>query len=59
MADAAWARFLQVADSKREVTDEDLRKIVTVAEPNGHPPHHDQTNHSNHVADALRHMIFG
>jgi len=24
----AWQRFLQVADTKKEVTDEDLRKIA-------------------------------
>jgi hypothetical protein len=70
--DAAWQRFLQVADTKKEVTDEDLRKIaVATAEPNGHetngnghetnghPPVTDQLLDHNHVADTLRHLIFG
>jgi 2-isopropylmalate synthase len=76
-ADAAWNRFLKVADTKKEVTDEDLRKIVAAtAEPNGngkdvnghetnghetngHPPVTDQLHDHNHVADTLRHLIFG
>ena len=70
--DAAWQRFLQVADTKKEVTDEDLRKIAAaMAEPNGHetngnghetnghPPVTDQLLDHNHVADTLRHLIFG
>jgi 2-isopropylmalate synthase len=70
--DAAWQRFLQVADTKKEVTDEDLRKIAAAtAEPNGHdtngnghetnghPPVTDQLLDHNHVADTLRHLIFG
>jgi 2-isopropylmalate synthase len=70
--DAAWQRFLQVADTKKEVTDEDLRKIAgAIAEPNGHetngnghetnghPPVTDQLLDHNHVADTLRHLIFG
>ena len=32
---AAWKRFKEVADVKREVTDEDLRKIVTAPEGRG------------------------
>src|ERR1700693_5187688 len=66
--DAAWQRFLQVADTKKEVTDEDLRKIAA-AEPNGHEPNGHETNghppvtdqllDHNHVADTLRHLIFG
>ena len=56
--DAAWQRFL---------TDEDLRKIAAMAETNGsnghegngHPPVTDQLHDHNHVADAMRHMIFG
>jgi 2-isopropylmalate synthase len=69
----AWQRFLQVADTKKEVTDEDLRKIVAAAEANGsggegnggghegngHPPVTDQLHDHNHVADTLRHLIFG
>jgi 2-isopropylmalate synthase len=70
--DAAWQRFLQVADTKKEVTDEDLRKIAAaMSEPdgsetngnghetNGHPPVTDQLLDHNHVADTLRHLIFG
>ena len=64
--DAAWQRFLQVADTKKEVTDEDLRKIVAAVEGtgsaqegNGHPPVTDQLHDHNHVADTLRHLIFG
>ena len=54
---AAWQRFKEVADTKREVTDEDLRKIVTA--PEGAPAFTDQSNDHNHVADTLRHLIFG
>jgi 2-isopropylmalate synthase len=62
--DAAWQRFLQVADTKKEVTDEDLRKIAGMTENgngegNGHPPVTDQLHDHNHVADTLRHLIFG
>jgi 2-isopropylmalate synthase len=61
--EAAWQRFLQVADTKREVTDDDLRKIAA-GEPNsnggnGHATAVDAPNEHNHVADTLRHMIFG
>ena len=55
---AAWKRFKEVADVKREVTDEDLRKIVTGPDASGHG-FTDQANDHNHVADTLRHMIFG
>jgi 2-isopropylmalate synthase len=63
-ADAAWQRFLQLADTKKEVTDEDLRKIAAMSESNGHegnghPPVTDQLHDHNHVADAMRHLIFG
>ncbi len=62
--EAAWQRFLQVADTKKEVTDDDLKKIVASAggnghEGNGHPPVTDQLHDHNHVADAMRHLIFG
>jgi 2-isopropylmalate synthase len=63
--DAAWQRFLQVADTKKEVNDEDLRKIAAMTENgngnegNGHPPVTDQLHDHNHVADTLRHLIFG
>ncbi|TAN34998.1 2-isopropylmalate synthase [bacterium] len=69
VTEAAWQRFLQVADTKQEVTDEDLRKIVAATtnghelnpgghETNGHPPVTDQLHDHNHVADTLRHLIF-
>ena len=63
-ADEAWHRFLQIADTKKEVTDEDLRKIAAMSESNGHegnghPPVTDQLHDHNHVADTLRHLIFG
>ncbi len=58
-AEAAWQRFKLVADTKREVSDEDLRKIVATTETNGHPAFSDQSNDHNHVADTLRHLIFG
>jgi 2-isopropylmalate synthase len=63
-ADAAWQRFLQLADTKKEVTDEDLRRIAAMSETNGHegnghPPVTDQLHDHNHVADTLRHLIFG
>jgi hypothetical protein len=38
------------------VTDEDLQKIVTAPEA---ATFTDQPNDHNHVADALRHLIFG
>jgi 2-isopropylmalate synthase len=63
--DEAWQRFLALADTKKEVTDEDLRKIAAMAESrgghegNGHPPVTDQLHDHNHVADTLRHLIFG
>jgi 2-isopropylmalate synthase len=57
-AEAAWQRFKQVADTKREVSDEDLRKIVEATETDGHPALSEATEH-NHVADTLRHLIFG
>jgi 2-isopropylmalate synthase len=68
-ADVAWQRFLQVADTKKEVSDEDLRKIAAASESSGHetnghethghPPVTDQLLDHNHVADTLRHLIFG
>ena len=58
--EAAWQQFLKIADTKREVTDDDLRKIAG-GEPygNGHATALDVPNEHNHVADTLRHMIFG
>jgi len=59
-AEAAWQRFLQVADTKREVNDDDLRKIASgESNGNGHATAIDVPNEHNHVADTLRHMIFG
>ena len=57
-AEAAWLRFKQVADTKREVSDEDLRRIVAATETNAHPASGEGTDH-NHVADTLKHLIFG
>jgi 2-isopropylmalate synthase len=57
-ADAAWQRFKQVADTKREVSDQDLRRIVAALETNGHPAAGETTEHT-HVADTLRHLILG
>jgi 2-isopropylmalate synthase len=57
LAEAAWLRFKQVADTKREVSDEDLKKIVASTEISGHQAAGDTTY--NHVADTLRHLIFG
>ena len=65
-ADEAWQRFLKLADTKKEITDEDLKKIAAMSESNGnghesngHPPVTDQLHDHNHVADTLRHLIFG
>src|SRR5216684_4284440 len=54
------SRIVQGADTKREVTDDDL-KTIAVGEPNGnrHATAVDAPNEHNHVADTLRHMIFG
>ena len=58
--DAAWDRFQRLADTKREVSDEDLRKIITAVEANGHgKPAADSDGDDADVADALRHLIFG
>ena len=56
--DAAWDRFQRLAETKREVTDDDLRKIMTAVESNGHGKPVDGDEDA-HVADALRHLIFG
>ena len=55
--DAAWDRFQRLAETKREVTDDDLKKIITAVESNGHgkPAAEDDSD----VADALRHLLFG
>src|SRR5260370_37267822 len=56
--DAAWQRFLQVADTKNEETDAHLRKIAAATadpnahEPNGHQPVTDAHIDHNHVADS-------
>jgi 2-isopropylmalate synthase len=57
-ADRAWRRFVQVADTQKEVTDDDLQKIVASLEPAEHRGT-DQPTDPNHVADALQHLIFG
>jgi 2-isopropylmalate synthase len=54
--DAAWERFQEVAGTRKEVTDEDLKQIVASVESRtGSPARQDD----NHVADALQHLIFG
>ena len=58
--DAAWDRFQRLAETKREVSDEDLRKIITAVEANGHgKPAATDGDDDADVADALRHLIFG
>ena len=54
--DAAWERFLVVAESQREVSDADLRKIIAAVDPNAPKP---ADPDEAHIADALRHLIFG
>jgi 2-isopropylmalate synthase len=54
--DAAWDQFLRLADTKPEVSDEDLRTIVSAVESAGNQHNGDG---DAHVADALRHLIFG
>ena len=64
-ADGAWQRFLEVADTKKEVTDEDLRKIVAAAAEtnghggNGHSRQGDHPHGPSHVADTMHHLIHG
>jgi 2-isopropylmalate synthase len=53
--DAAWDRFQEVAGTKKEVTDDDLRQIVAAADKGGARGRTD----GNHVADALQHLIHG
>ncbi|TME04771.1 MAG: hypothetical protein E6I69_10735 [Chloroflexi bacterium] len=55
--DASWDRFLRIADTKPEVTDDDLRAIVGGAESASHQGK--SSDADAHVADALRHLIFG
>ncbi|HLZ95494.1 MAG TPA: 2-isopropylmalate synthase [Candidatus Dormibacteraeota bacterium] len=58
--DAAWDRFQRLAETKREVSDEDLEKIITAVESNGHGKAlADAGGDDAQVADALRHLIFG
>jgi len=56
--DAAWDRFQRLAETRREVTDADLRSIMSAVDGNGHGQAAEGTDDA-HVADALRHMIFG
>jgi 2-isopropylmalate synthase len=58
-AEVGWHRFLELADTRREVTDDDLRNIVAGLDPKAHPVGSDQPAEHSHVADTLRHMIFG
>src|SRR5213078_431475 len=60
-------RLSRLGITLSEGKDDDLRKIAAMAESNGtnghegngHPPVTDQLHDHNHVADAMRHMIFG
>jgi len=54
--DAAWDRFQEMADTKKEVTDEDLQHIVASVQNGGSKP---ARRDDNHVADALQHLIHG
>ncbi|HET7466250.1 MAG TPA: 2-isopropylmalate synthase [Candidatus Dormibacteraeota bacterium] len=54
--DSAWDRFQELAGTKKEVTDEDLQTIVASLDTRPAAPAGDD---DNHVADALRHLIFG
>ena len=56
--DAAWDLFQRLAESRREVTDDDLHSIMASLDTNGHGKRADQSDDA-HVADALRHLIFG
>jgi 2-isopropylmalate synthase len=56
--DAAWDRFQRLAETRREVTDEDLRMIMGAVDGNGHGKPDDGVDDAD-VADALRHLIFG
>ena len=56
--DAAWDRFQRLAETRREVTDADLRSIMGAVDGNGHGQPADGADDA-HVADTLRHMIFG
>ena len=56
--DAAWDRFQRLAETRREVTDDDLRTIMAAVDGNGHGKPADSADDAD-VADALRHLIFG
>jgi 2-isopropylmalate synthase len=56
--DAAWDSFQRLAETKREVSDEDLRTIMAAVDPSGHGKPEERPDDA-HVADALRHLIFG
>ncbi len=55
--EAAWSGFQRLAENRREVTDADLRKLVAAVQTNGHQVPDDPDD--SHVADALRHLLFG
>jgi 2-isopropylmalate synthase len=58
--DAAWDRFQRLAETKREISDDDLRKIINAVESRGRgKPVADDDDDDADVADALRHLIFG
>src|SRR5205823_2809793 len=55
---AAWDRFQRLAETRREITDADLGSIMAAVDGNGHGQPADGADDA-HVADTLRHMIFG
>jgi 2-isopropylmalate synthase len=57
LEDRAWALFQRLAETRREVTDADLRKLMAAAEGDGVIA--PEAADDSHVADALRHLIFG
>jgi len=56
--DAAWDSFQRLAETKREVNDDDLRTIMAAIDPAGHGKPAEKPDDA-HVAEALRHLIFG
>ncbi len=56
--DAAWDRFQRLAETRREVNDDDLRTIMAAVDPDAHGKPAERPDDA-HVADALRHLIFG
>src|SRR5256886_3344981 len=55
--DVAWERFQEVAGGKKEVTDDDLQKILASVETPSNGPARREDD--SDVAHALRNLIFG